>query len=98
MSRSASGSRPTSGTEQSVEPRWPIALAISAFIALTIALRILEPHHESLGPRWLVPGIEIAMFLTLIAADPARLSSRAGWLRKLAIGTRPLAHSRGRVV
>ena len=88
MSQSASGSRPASGTDRepiSVEPRWPIALAVSAFIAITIALRILEPHTESLGPRWLVPGIEIAMLLTLIAADPARLSARARWLRGLSI-------------
>ena len=88
MSQSASGSRPASGIEQepiAVEPRWPIALTVSVFIAITISLRILEPHTESLGPRWLVPGIEIAMLLTLIAADPARLSARAGWLRKLAI-------------
>jgi hypothetical protein len=85
MSRSASGSRPASGTEQSVEPRWPIALAVSAFISITIALRILEPHHESLGPPWLVPGIEIAMLLALVAADPARLSARARWLRKVSI-------------
>jgi hypothetical protein len=85
MSRSASGSRPASGTEQSVEPRWPIALAVSAFISITIGLRILEPHHESLGPPWLVPGIEIAMLLALVAADPARLSARAKWLRKVSI-------------
>jgi hypothetical protein len=41
-----------------VEPRWPIALAVSAFIAITITLRVREPHRESLGPTWLVPGIE----------------------------------------
>lgn len=68
-----------------VEPRWPIALVVSAFIALTIVLRVLEPERESLGPRWLVPGIEIAMLLALIAADPARVSARAWWLRRLSI-------------
>jgi hypothetical protein len=68
-----------------VEPRWPIALVVSAFIAITVTLRILEPHRESLGPTWLVPGIEIAMLLALLAADPARVAARAGWLRRLAI-------------
>jgi hypothetical protein len=68
-----------------VEPRWPIALAVSAFIAITVAARILEPHRESLGPTWLVPGIEIALLVALIAADPARVSARANWLRRLAI-------------
>jgi hypothetical protein len=68
-----------------VEPRWPIAMAVSAFIAITLVLRILEPERESLGPAWLVPGIEIAMFTALIAADPARVIARANWLRRLSI-------------
>lgn len=68
-----------------VEPRWPIALVVSTFIAMTVALRVLEPTRESLGPTWLVPAIEIAMLMALLAADPARVSARAGWLRRLAI-------------
>lgn len=68
-----------------VEPRWPIALAVLAFIAITVALRILEPDRESLGPTWLVPGIEIAMLGALLAADPARVAARASWLRRLSI-------------
>ena len=68
-----------------VEPRWPIALAVSAFIAITVVARILEPTRESLGPTWLVPVIEIAMLLTLLAADPARVAERARWLRRLSI-------------
>ena len=66
-----------------VESRWPIALAVAAFIALSITLRFVEPDRESLGPPWLVPGIEIAMLLALIAADPARVSTRARWLRRV---------------
>ncbi len=66
-----------------IESRWPIALAITAFIALQITLRIVEPHREALGSPWLVPGIEIAMLVALIAADPARVSRRARWLRRL---------------
>ena len=68
-----------------VEPRWPIALAVSAFIAITVAVRILEPHRESLGPTWLVPGIEIALLAALLAADPPRVMARANWLRRLSI-------------
>jgi hypothetical protein len=68
-----------------VEPRWPIALAVSAFTAITVALRILEPDRESLGPTWLVPGIEIAMLGALLTADPARVAARASWLRRLSI-------------
>jgi hypothetical protein len=68
-----------------VEPRWPIALAISVFIAITIALRLVQPHRESLGNPWIVPAVEIALLVTLILADPAQLSRRAWWLRRVAI-------------
>jgi hypothetical protein len=69
----------------SVEPRWPIALVVSAFVAITVVLRVLEPERESLGPTWLVPAIEIAMLLALLAADPARVIARANWLRRVSI-------------
>src|SRR5206468_8287512 len=68
-----------------VEPRWPIAIALSAYIAITIALRLLEPHREALGPKWLVPGIEIGLLAALIAADPANISRRSKWLRRVSI-------------
>jgi hypothetical protein len=68
-----------------VEPRWPIALVVAAFIAITVVTRVLEPHRESLGPTWLVPAIEIAMLVALLAADPARVIARSNWLRRLSI-------------
>ena len=68
-----------------IEPRWPVALAILSFIGLTIAVRVAEPHRETLGPRWLVPGIEVAMLLALLAADPAHAGRRRRWLRPIAI-------------
>ena len=68
-----------------VESRWPIALVVAAFIAISISLRVIEPDRESLGPSWLVPAIEIAMLVALVAADPARVSRRARWLRRLSI-------------
>lgn len=91
MMRSGPASRGMDGVTQVdeepifVEPRWPIALAVSAFTAITVALRVLEPERESLGPTWLVPGIEIALLAALIAADPARVAARANWLRRLSI-------------
>ena len=65
----ASGSSESDGSI-SVEPRWPIALALSSFIVVTVVLRVVEPERESLGPHWLVPGIEIALLVALIAAEP----------------------------
>jgi hypothetical protein len=66
-----------------VESRWPIALTVAAFIALSVVLRIVEPDREALGPAWLVPSIELAMLVALVAADPARVSRRQKWLRNL---------------
>jgi hypothetical protein len=68
-----------------IESRWPIVLTVAAFTAITILLRILQPDHPSLGPKWLVPAIEIVLLVTLIAADPAHLSARGRWLRRLSI-------------
>jgi hypothetical protein len=68
-----------------LEPRWPIALAISAYIALTIVLRVLQPHRESVGNPWLVPALEIALFVALIAADPLHVGRRSSWLRRVGI-------------
>ena len=68
-----------------LEPRWPVALAVSFFIAVTIALRVAQPHRETLGPRWLVPGIEIGVLVALLAADPVHAGRRRSWLRPVSI-------------
>jgi hypothetical protein len=77
--------RPARGDEPFVEPRWPIALAVGVYIAITITLRIAEPHHESLGPHWLIPTLEIAMLAILLAAHSAHLHGRDTRLRALSI-------------
>jgi hypothetical protein len=68
-----------------VEPRWPVALAISGFIAISVAVRITVPQAASLGPRWLIPSVEIAMLILLMAADPTRIVARRWWLRRTAL-------------
>ena len=69
-----------------VEPRWPVALAISGFIVITVTLRILVPQAASLGPRWLIPVVEIGLLVLLMAADPTRIVARRWWLRRAALG------------
>jgi hypothetical protein len=68
-----------------LEPRWPIALALGFFIAVSIVLRVAVPERSSLGPDWLIPGIEIGLLVLLLLADPARIAGRRRWLRRLAI-------------
>jgi len=77
--------REPAGERVFVEPRWPVALALGAFIAITIVLRVAQPKRESLGPHWVVPAIEIVLLLVLLAADPAHVRGRRRWLRPLSI-------------
>jgi len=68
-----------------VEARWPVALAVGAYVALSVALRIAVPIRESLGPHWAVPAIEFALLVCLILADPAHIAGRRRWLRRISI-------------
>ena len=68
-----------------IEPRWPVALVLGSYVVLTVVLRAVEPNRESLGPHWLVPGIEALLLLVLIAADPAHIEGRRRWLRPVSI-------------
>ncbi|HEU5212371.1 MAG TPA: hypothetical protein VFU10_06335 [Gaiellaceae bacterium] len=72
--------------DEFTEPRWQLALVLAAFIVVTTVLRSTVKHHERLGPGWLVPGLEIALLVLLIAADPARIDAgRHRWLRTASI-------------
>ncbi len=67
-----------------VERRWPIALVLAVYFGVAIAIRIALPHRPTLGPSWLVPGIEAALLIALLLADPAHIEGRARWLRRVA--------------
>ena len=68
-----------------LEPRWPIVATLAFFIAISIVLRVAVPDRSSLGPVWLVPAVEVALVLVLLAADPARVGGHRRRLRRLAI-------------
>ena len=76
---------PADGQKVVIEPRWPIAVVLCAFIVTTVVLRVVEPHRESLGPHWLVPALEVGLLAALIAANPADVVGRERWLRPLSI-------------
>jgi hypothetical protein len=59
-------------------------VAISAFIVITLVLRLVVPRRQSIGPHWLIPGVEIALLVVLLAAHPSRESQRVV-LRRLSI-------------
>jgi uncharacterized membrane protein len=69
------------------EQRWPSALAILTMIALQAFL----PERLSLGPRYALPVVEVAIILALGFANPGRMNSRSGWARKLALSLITLA-------
>jgi hypothetical protein len=69
-----------------IEARWPVVLAVSTFILISVVLRVAVPRRQSLGPHWVVPAIEIALLVVLVAASPADVDSpRPRWLRRASI-------------
>ncbi|MGX6601185.1 hypothetical protein ACWKSP_03465 [Micromonosporaceae bacterium Da 78-11] len=64
------------------ERRWPAAVAI----AVMIALQWMLPERLSLGPRWLLPAIEAAMGVVVVAANPLRMRRSTPPLRMLSLG------------
>jgi len=67
------------------ESRWPPALALAVFIGLNIALRLWLPRQGVVRVVWLVPAIEVALLIALVAGDPARLARRTPWVRRIAV-------------
>jgi hypothetical protein len=80
--RSSNDAAATAGLGES---RWPPALAVIAFMVLNISLRVWLPNEGAVRVPWLLPAIEGALLLVLVFGDPARLVSRARWLRPFTI-------------
>lgn len=59
------------------ESRWPVTITIVVAIALQMAL----PEYLVLQSRWLLPGLELAVLLALIAANPIRMNRESRALR-----------------
>jgi ferric-dicitrate binding protein FerR (iron transport regulator) len=69
-----------------VESRWPPALALLAFMALNVAVRIWLPNEAAVRLPWLVPSIECVLLVALLTGDPGRRAARRRWARPVALG------------
>jgi hypothetical protein len=67
------------------ESRWPPAAALVVYIGFTIALRLWLPGESAVRLPWLVPSLEVALLVALVAGDPARLARRTPWVRRIAV-------------
>ncbi|MGI8577408.1 MAG: hypothetical protein ACR2KG_05705 [Nocardioidaceae bacterium] len=63
------------------EPRLPAACAVVAAIVLYVVL----PGQLIFGPRFIVPALELLLFVPLIAANPRRLTRESILLRRLSL-------------
>ncbi|HEY4418287.1 MAG TPA: hypothetical protein VGN22_02145 [Pseudonocardia sp.] len=64
------------------ESRWPVTVVVSAAVAMQLAL----PSNVSLPNRWIIPSLEGAIAIGLIAANPRRINRISTSLRVAAIG------------
>jgi hypothetical protein len=71
--------------EQFGESRWPPAAALLVYMGFTVALRLWLPSQSAVRLPWLVPSLEAALLVALVAGDPARLARRTPWARRIAV-------------
>ena len=64
------------------ESRWPAALATVAAIALYAGL----PNDLLIGPRYVIPALELVILALVIAENPVRMSKQSHRSRIAAIG------------
>jgi hypothetical protein len=67
------------------ESRLPPALALLAFMALNIALRVWLPNDGVIRFDWLLPAIEVLLLLVLLATNPSSYARNAVWLRRIGV-------------
>jgi hypothetical protein len=75
----------TAPQESLGESRWPPAAALVVFIGFTVAVRLWLPGESAVRLPWLVPSLEFALLLALVAHDPAKLARRTHWARRIAV-------------
>jgi uncharacterized membrane protein len=76
---------------------------VALAIAFAIALQFLTPQDLAFDPKWVLPGVEVALLLGLVVANPFRIDRETSVLRMLgialvAVATVALLWSTGRLV
>lgn len=72
-----SGALPACRRTTDGEQRWPAALTVLTAIALQLVL----PSRLGLHPKYLLPGLETALLIALVIANPGRFNARRRLLR-----------------
>jgi uncharacterized membrane protein len=67
------------------ESRWPPVAVLVVYIALTIGFRVWLPSQSAVHMPWLVPTLEAALLVALVAGDPARLARRTRGAHRIAL-------------
>lgn len=68
------------------ESRWPPALALVAFMALNIGVRVWLPNEGAIRVVWLIPAIEGVLLAMLLVGNPGGgVSTYARWLRPITV-------------
>lgn len=75
------GVDPAWGVADKSESRLPASLAIVVALVLYVTL----PEHLTMGPRWLVPALELALLVPLLIVAPHREHDEGKGLRIAAI-------------
>jgi uncharacterized membrane protein len=63
------------------DPYWPAQAAVAAAIALNLALA----DQITIGPRWLLPGVEAILLVALVIVAPERATAQIARVRRFAL-------------
>jgi uncharacterized membrane protein len=64
------------------EPFWPAQLTVLA----AIAIQLLLPARLTVGPAWLIPGLEGALLIGLVIVTPNQIEDEHPRRRRIALG------------
>src|SRR5262245_61191202 len=76
---SATPDRPDRSGERRGERRWPVL----GMLAVASVIPLFLPERLTLGPKWLLPIIEVMLLVAVAVTDPGRIDQRSRQVRAL---------------